>query len=62
MHGISPASPISEPLLTEDKSGTGQISAEDEMQVRAVLSQPLVQLILPTPLSSTSLKLIWKVR
>ncbi|XP_064080611.1 roundabout homolog 2-like [Macrobrachium nipponense] len=62
MHGVSPASPISEPLLTEDHDGTGQIPVENEKQVRAVLSQPLVTLLQPTPVSSTSLRLTWKVQ
>ncbi|KAK7016387.1 Roundabout 2, partial [Halocaridina rubra] len=61
MHGVSPASAISEPLMTEDRrEGNGEMRVEDEIRVRAILSQPLITLLNPIPLSSTSLKVLWK--
>ena len=88
MHGISPASPISEPLLTakspgvkfstNDNNVNGGIidnfnynyqgsnnnkinDQNDDVMIRSILSRPLVSLLPPTPLSSTSIKLTWKV-
>ncbi|XP_063845129.1 roundabout homolog 2-like isoform X2 [Scylla paramamosain] len=66
MHGMSEASVVSDPLLTsglpEGVGGVGGDGQNDETQVRAVLSHPLVTLLPPTPVSSTSIRLTWKVK
>ncbi|XP_045107722.1 LOW QUALITY PROTEIN: roundabout homolog 2-like [Portunus trituberculatus] len=63
MHGLSEASVVSEALLTSGPpEGVGGGGQDDEKQVRAVLSHPLVTLLPPTPVSSTSMRLTWKVK
>ncbi|KAK4306113.1 hypothetical protein Pmani_022041 [Petrolisthes manimaculis] len=63
MHGISAASLVSAPLVTGGRrSAEGGDEQDDDPQVRAVLSHPLVTLLPPTPVSSTSMKLTWKVQ
>ena len=65
MHGMSEASVVSGPLLTGGRAaegvGVGGNGPDSDPQVRAVLSHPLVTLLPPTPVSSTSIRLTWKV-
>ena len=82
MHGISPASPISEPLVTAksdamrmsvNDGGIGGVvksvvdinsrplDSDNDVMIRSLLSRPLVSLLPPNAVSSTSIKLSWKV-
>ncbi|XP_076059982.1 roundabout homolog 2-like [Oratosquilla oratoria] len=69
MHGVSQASPISSVLSTTPRRGApgagyGGESAirREEDEIRAILAHPLVTLLTPTAVSSTAIKLTWKVR
>lgn len=67
MQGMSAASVVSGPLLTSGRAAKdfeGAVSEDghdDDPQVRAVLSHPLVTPLPPAPMSSTSIKLTWQV-
>ncbi|XP_069160302.1 roundabout homolog 2 [Procambarus clarkii] len=66
MHGVSAASPVSGPLVTGgrrvvDGGGTTR-DEDDDPQVRAALSHPFVSLLPPTAVSSTAIRLVWKVQ
>ncbi|XP_042204885.1 roundabout homolog 2-like [Homarus americanus] len=64
MHGVSAASPVSGPLVTGGRrvgeSGTSNV--DDDPQAREVLAHPHVTLLPPTPVSSTAIRLTWKVQ
>ncbi|XP_071549692.1 roundabout homolog 2-like [Panulirus ornatus] len=64
MHGVSAASPVSGPLVTSGRrpGEGGSTQGDDDPQIRAVLSHPLISLMPPTPISSTSIRLVWKVQ
>ncbi|KAK8735056.1 hypothetical protein OTU49_005805 [Cherax quadricarinatus] len=64
MHGVSAASAVSGPLVTGGRRAGegGTAHDDDDPQVRAVLSHPLVTLLPPTPVSSTAIRLTWKVQ
>ena len=63
IHGMSAASRVSGPLVTSGwaAQSVGGDEQDDDPQVRALLSHPLVTLLPPTPVSSTSIRLTWKV-
>ncbi|ROT62028.1 hypothetical protein C7M84_020153 [Penaeus vannamei] len=65
MHGVSASSPVSGPLVTAGggrPGGEGAKETNNDPEIRAVLAHPLVTLMPPTPISSTAIKLQWKVQ
>ncbi|XP_063607751.1 roundabout homolog 2-like [Penaeus indicus] len=65
MHGVSASSPVSGPLVTAGggmPGGEGAKETNNDPEIRAVLAHPLVTLMPPTPISSTAIRLQWKVQ